>query len=39
MPTLLLVLMVATMVGFLSGIVPVYRASRIDVAEGLRHLG
>jgi len=38
-PTLLLVLMVAALVGLLSGIFPAYRASRVNIATGLRHLG
>jgi putative ABC transport system permease protein len=38
-PTLLLVLAVAALVGFLSGIVPAQGASRITIAAGLRHLG
>ena len=37
--TLLLVLGVATLVGLLSGVFPAYRASRVNIAEGLRHLG
>jgi putative ABC transport system permease protein len=38
-PTLLLVLVVAGLVGLLSGIYPAYRASRVNIAAGLRHLG
>ena len=38
-PTLLLVLAVAALVGFLSGIVPAHGASRITIAACLRHLG
>ena len=38
-PTLLLVLMVAALVGLLSGISPAYRASRVNIAAELRHLG
>ena len=38
-PTLLLVLIVAALVGLLSGIFPAYRASRVNIAMGLRHLG
>lgn len=38
-PTLLLVLAVAALVGLLSGIFPAYRASRVNIAAGLRHLG
>jgi ABC-type antimicrobial peptide transport system permease subunit len=37
--TLLLVLIVAALVGLLSGIFPAYRASRVNIAMGLRHLG
>jgi putative ABC transport system permease protein len=38
-PTLLVALAVAAFVGFLSGIIPSYRASELNVAEGLRHTG
>jgi putative ABC transport system permease protein len=38
-PTVLLVLVVAALVGLLSGVYPAYRASRINIAAGLRHLG
>ncbi len=38
-PTLLIVLAVAALVGLLSGISPAYRASRVNIAAGLRHLG
>jgi ABC-type antimicrobial peptide transport system permease subunit len=38
-PTLRLVFAVAVVVGFLSGIIPAYRASRVNIAAGLRHLG
>jgi putative ABC transport system permease protein len=38
-PTLILVLVVAVLVGLLSGIYPAYRASRVNIAAGLRHLG
>jgi ABC-type antimicrobial peptide transport system permease subunit len=31
--------MVAALVGLLSGIFPAYRASRVNIATGLRHLG
>jgi putative ABC transport system permease protein len=32
-------LLVATIVGFLSGYIPAYGASRINIVEGLRHIG
>jgi putative ABC transport system permease protein len=38
-PTLLVALLVAAFVGFVSGIVPSYRASELNIAEGLRHTG
>jgi putative ABC transport system permease protein len=38
-PTLLLVFVVAALVGLLSGVFPAYRASRVNIAAGLRHLG
>jgi putative ABC transport system permease protein len=38
-PTMVLSLLVAATVGFLSGYVPAYGASRIDIVEGLRHIG
>jgi putative ABC transport system permease protein len=38
-PTLLIALGVAALVGFLSGIIPSYRAAQLDIAEGLRHTG
>jgi putative ABC transport system permease protein len=37
--TLLLALAVAGMVGFLSAILPAYHAARLDIVEGLRHIG
>jgi len=37
--TLLLVLAVAVLVGFLSVIAPAYRASRMNIVESLRHIG
>jgi putative ABC transport system permease protein len=38
-PTMGLSLLVAATVGFLSGYVPAYGASRINIVEGLRHIG
>ncbi len=38
-PTFLLALFVAAMVGFLSAIVPAYHAAKLDIVEGLRHIG
>jgi putative ABC transport system permease protein len=37
--TMALSLLVAATVGFLSGYVPAYGASRINIVEGLRHIG
>jgi putative ABC transport system permease protein len=39
LPTMSLSLLVAATVGFLSGYVPAYGASRINIVEGLRHIG
>ncbi len=39
LPTMLLALFVAATVGFLSGYVPAYGASRTNIVEGLRHIG
>jgi putative ABC transport system permease protein len=39
LPTVFLSLLVAATVGFLSGYVPAYGASRINIVEGLRHIG
>ena len=38
-PTMLVALSVAGVVGFLSALVPSYHASRIDIVEGLRYIG
>jgi putative ABC transport system permease protein len=38
-PTVVLVLLVSVLVGFLSAAIPSYRASRMDIVEGLRHIG
>jgi putative ABC transport system permease protein len=38
-PTIVLSLLVAATVGFLSGYVPAYGASRTNIVEGLRHIG
>ena len=39
LPGVGLSLLVATIVGFLSGYIPAYGASRINIVEGLRHIG
>jgi len=39
LPTMGLCLLVAATVGFLSGYIPAYGASRINIVEGLRHIG
>jgi ABC-type antimicrobial peptide transport system permease subunit len=39
LPTMGGSLLVAATVGFLSGYVPAYGASRINIVEGLRHIG
>ncbi len=39
LPTVFLSLLVAATVGFLSGYVPAYGASRTNIVEGLRHIG
>ena len=38
-PTILLAVAVAGIVGFLSAIFPAYHAARVDIVEGLRHIG
>jgi putative ABC transport system permease protein len=38
-PTVLLALLVAASVGFVSGCLPAYNASRTNIVEGLRHIG
>jgi putative ABC transport system permease protein len=38
-PTLVVALLVAAVVGLFSALVPAYRASELNIAEGLRHLG
>jgi putative ABC transport system permease protein len=38
-PTILVAVLVAAMVGFLSAFVPSYNASRLNIVEGLRHIG
>ena len=38
-PTVLLSLAVAAMVGLLSALFPAYHAARLDIVEGLRHIG
>ncbi len=39
LPTVLISLLVAATVGFMSGYVPAYGASRTNIVEGLRHIG
>jgi putative ABC transport system permease protein len=39
LPTALVALGVAALVGFVSAFLPSYRASNLNIAEGLRHLG
>lgn len=39
MPTVFISLLVAATVGFLSGYVPAYNASRMNIVDGLRHIG
>jgi ABC-type antimicrobial peptide transport system permease subunit len=38
-PTMLACLLVAATVGFISGCLPAYNASRTNIVEGLRHIG
>ncbi|HKC01319.1 MAG TPA: FtsX-like permease family protein [Terriglobales bacterium] len=38
-PTFLLAILVAGMVGLLSAIVPAYHAAKLDIVEGLRYIG
>jgi putative ABC transport system permease protein len=38
-PTMLASLLVAATVGFISGCLPAYNASRTNIVEGLRHIG
>ena len=37
--TLAVALLVALLVGFFSSLVPSYNASRVQIVEGLRHIG
>jgi putative ABC transport system permease protein len=37
--TLIVAILVAALVGFLSSFIPSYNASRIEIVEGLRHIG
>jgi putative ABC transport system permease protein len=39
LPTVAISLLVAATVGFLSGYVPAYNASRMNIVDGLRHIG
>jgi ABC-type antimicrobial peptide transport system permease subunit len=36
---MLAALLVAALVGFMSAFVPAYNASRMNIVEGLRHIG
>jgi len=38
-PTAAVVLLVAALVGVTSALVPSYRASHVNIVEGLRHIG
>lgn len=38
-PTVMVALLVAALVGFISASLPSYHASRVDIVEGLRHIG
>ena len=38
-PTFLLAVVVAAVVGFLSAVVPAYHAAKLDIVEGLRYVG
>ena len=38
-PTAILALAVAVILGIISGYLPAYRASRMNIVEGLRHIG
>jgi putative ABC transport system permease protein len=38
-PTILLAVAVAGIVGFLSAVFPAYQASKVNIVEGLRHIG
>ena len=38
-PTMLVAVLVAATVGFVSGCLPAYSASRINIVDGLRHIG
>jgi ABC-type antimicrobial peptide transport system permease subunit len=39
LPTLLLAIFIAGLVGLLSAIVPAYHAAKLDIVEGLRYIG
>ena len=38
-PTVLVALLVAALVGFVSAFIPSYHASQVNIVEGLRHIG
>jgi ABC-type antimicrobial peptide transport system permease subunit len=39
LPAAALALLVSAILGLVSGYIPAYRASRMDIVEGLRHIG
>ncbi len=39
LPTILLAVVVAAAVGFMSAVVPAYHAAKLDIVEGLRYIG
>jgi putative ABC transport system permease protein len=39
LPTILVAWCVAALVGFISAVVPSYHASRLNIVDGLRHIG
>jgi ABC-type antimicrobial peptide transport system permease subunit len=39
LPTILVAWCVAALVGFISAVVPSYNASRLNIVDGLRHIG
>jgi putative ABC transport system permease protein len=39
LPTVVVALLVAALVGFLSAFIPSYHASQVNIVEGLRHIG
>jgi ABC-type antimicrobial peptide transport system permease subunit len=39
LPTVIVALVVAALVGFLSAFIPSYHASKVNIVDGLRHIG